>query len=58
LLDFCFDYDVLELYKRLCRYYLAIDPAAMASYVRAYRELWEEETERSGEWDKLSPKKK
>ena len=41
LLDFCSDDTVLDMYKQLCRYYLAIDPAAVADYVRAYRECWD-----------------
>jgi hypothetical protein len=40
LLDFCFDGGILRLYKRLCRYYHGIDPAAAAFYARAYREMW------------------
>lgn len=41
LLDFCFDADVLRLYRRLCRHYYDLDPAAAASYVRAYRDMWD-----------------
>jgi hypothetical protein len=33
LLDFCFDPEVLLLYKKLCRHYYAIDPAATGDYV-------------------------
>jgi len=40
LLDFCFDPDALGLYKRLCRHYPHIDPAATAAYVAAYQQLW------------------
>ena len=40
LLDFCFDDEALAFYKRLCRYYFDIDPAATASYASAYRERW------------------
>ena len=43
MLDFCFDDGMLELYKKLCRYYFAIDPEAAASYVCAYRDMWEEQ---------------
>ncbi len=46
MLDFCFDDEVLVLYKKLCRYYFAISPEATASYVHAYREMWDEQTER------------
>lgn len=43
LLDFC-DYDpALQLYKQLCRHYWQIDPVATASYINAYRELWDSE---------------
>jgi hypothetical protein len=38
LLDFCFDAEALLLYKKLCRHYDAIDPAATAFYIQAYRE--------------------
>ena len=72
MLDFCFDDDMLVLYKKLCRYYFAIDPEATVSYVHTYREMSEEQqTEKPGEGqlnggssqksdkrDKLSPTKK
>ena len=43
MLDFCFDDGMLCLYKMLCRYYFKINPEATASYVCAYREMWDEE---------------
>jgi len=43
MLDFCFDDEMLRLYKDLCRYYFNIDPVATASYVYAYREMWDED---------------
>jgi len=43
MLDFCFDDEVLVLYKKLCRYYVDIDPKATVSYVHAYREMWDEQ---------------
>jgi len=43
MLDFCFDNGMLVFYKKLCRYYFAINPEATASYVQAYREIWDEE---------------
>jgi hypothetical protein len=43
MLDFCFDDEVLALYKKLCRYYYAIDPEATVSYVNFYREMWDEQ---------------
>ena len=43
ILDFCFDSAMLSLYKRLSRYYFKIDQAATASYVKAYRDMWDEE---------------
>jgi len=41
LLDFCGHEPVLQLYKKLCRHYWTIDPAATAAYVHAYREYWD-----------------
>lgn len=41
LLDFCDHESVLELYKKLCRDYWDIDPAATAYYINAYREYWD-----------------
>ena len=43
LLDFCGYEPALQLYKRLCRHYWEIDPAATAYYVNAYREYWDSE---------------
>ena len=43
MLDFCFDDEMLRLYKRLCRYYFKVDKEATVSYVYAYREMWDEE---------------
>lgn len=41
LLDFCGNPPTLDLYRRLCRHYFDIDPVATASYINAYRELWD-----------------
>ena len=43
LLDFCGHEPVLQLYKRLCRHYWDIDPAATADYIKVYREHWDNE---------------
>ena len=43
LLDFCGHEPVLRMYKNLCRHYWAIDPAATADYINAYREYWDSE---------------
>ena len=40
MLDFCFDDEMLRLYKKLCRYYFKMDPKATVSYVNAYCEMW------------------
>ena len=45
MLDFCFDADMLLLYKKLCRYYYYINPQATVDYVNFYREMWDSETE-------------
>ena len=41
ILDFCFDADVLLLFKKLCRYYFTINPQATAFYINHYREMWD-----------------
>ena len=41
LLDFCGHEPVLRMYKKLCRHYWDIDPAATADYISAYREYWD-----------------
>jgi len=43
LLSFCFNPDVLSLYKKLCRYYFQINPITTAEYINAYREMWDEQ---------------
>ena len=43
LLDFCGYEPVLQLYKRLCRHYWGIDPAATTDYIKAYREHWDKQ---------------
>ena len=48
MLDFCWDKQMLELYKRLCRYYYKIDPHAAAGYVIAYRDMWDDGSVRQG----------
>jgi hypothetical protein len=45
LLDFCFDPEMLLLFKKLCRHYYFIEPAAAVDYVRFYREMWDPEPE-------------
>lgn len=45
LLDFCGHDPALQLYRRLCRHYYDIDPAATVSYIEAYREMWDSESE-------------
>lgn len=45
LLDHCGYEPALVLYKQLCRYYFTLDPAATVSYINAYREMWDSETE-------------
>ena len=45
LLDFCGYDPALQLYRRLCRHYYDIDPAATVGYVNAYREMWDSEPE-------------
>jgi len=49
ILDFGFDDTMVQLFKRLCRYYYTLDPAATASYVHTYREMWDSEREEAGD---------
>ena len=44
ILDFCFDADMLLLFKKLCRYYFTIDAHATAFYVNHYREMWDNDS--------------
>jgi hypothetical protein len=37
----------LVVFKSLCRYYWAIDPHATASYIYAYREMWDDENKKT-----------
>ena len=41
LLDCSCDDEVLQLFKKLCRYYYTIDPVSTADYVLAYRDMWD-----------------
>ena len=41
LLGFCGNESALQLYRRLCRHYYSIDPAATVEYVHAYRDMWD-----------------
>ena len=49
MLDFGFDAAMVRLYKKFCRYYFKIDPKATASYVYAYRDMWDEDGQAKGE---------
>jgi len=48
MLGFCCDPEMLNVFKRLCRYYYTIDPAATAEHIHAYRELWDTPEEDEG----------
>jgi hypothetical protein len=50
LLDYACHPSGLELFKKLCRYYWTLDPAATADYVGIYREMWD-----SDESDPMPP---
>ena len=51
MLDFGFDNRILVLFKKLCRYYYAIDPEATASYVYSYRKMWDKDYMPEGRCD-------
>jgi len=44
ILDFCFDADMLLLFKKLCRYYFTINTQATAFYINTYREMWDNDS--------------
>jgi hypothetical protein len=39
----------LALFKSLCRYYWNLDPQATASYINAYREMWDSDDQETQE---------
>jgi hypothetical protein len=43
LLDYCYDDEMLLLYKKLARYYFKINPVGTANYINYYRERYEDE---------------
>jgi hypothetical protein len=43
LLGFAGSEDGLRLFKSLCRYYWQVAPAATASYIHIYRDMWDTE---------------
>ena len=43
MLDFCYDDEMLLLYKKLARYYFKINPIGTANYINYYREMYEDE---------------
>lgn len=49
LLDFRGNDEVLLLYRRLCRHYFAINPAATVSYVNIYREIYDSQSDHFSE---------
>jgi len=49
MLGFCCDPDMLLVFKRLCRYYVDIDPVATAEHINAYREMWDTPDEAENE---------
>jgi hypothetical protein len=44
ILDFCFDADMLLLFKKLCRYYFTFNPQATAFYINSYRDMWDSDS--------------
>lgn len=43
MLEFCYDAQMLTLYRKLCRHLYSFDPETAVDYVVAYRERWDEE---------------
>lgn len=52
MLDFCGHAEMLQLYKKLCRYYFEINPVATAEHIHFYRAMWEDD---DGEGDVKGP---
>ena len=48
MLDFCFDDQMLMLYRQLCQHLYSFDPLAATDYVNAYREMWDEDGKQFG----------
>ncbi len=42
MLSFCFDNDMLQLYRKLCQHLYFINPHAAISYVNYYREMYDD----------------
>jgi len=51
LLDVACSNAGLKLFRRLCRYYWTINPETTASYINAYREMWDSEDSEVAEAD-------
>ena len=47
ILDFCFNDQMLLLFKKLCRFLYFIDQEGAFFYVNAYREMWDNEDEQN-----------
>jgi len=43
MLDFADNENILTLYRKLCRYYLDINPQATAEYIQSYKEMYDED---------------
>jgi hypothetical protein len=54
MLSFCFNDDMLLLYRRLCRHLYYINEESAAFYVNAFIEMWDEEKTKF--WNKNSIK--
>jgi len=48
LLSFCFDDEILLLYRNLCRHLYFFDPESACYYVNAYMKEWDEEGKQFG----------
>ena len=44
LLGFAGSEEGLRLFKKLCRHYWNLNPAATASYIEAYRDMWDDDS--------------
>lgn len=43
MLDFCFDRNLLQLYRELCHHLHSFNPESAVFYINAYLEMWNKE---------------
>jgi hypothetical protein len=54
MLDFCFDEQMMLLYRRLCRHLFSFDTETTVFYINAYRKIWDEEGTKFGNGNQIA----